>query len=484
MNKIYYIILMVLVLSSCARKFEDLNNDPKNPLAVPSATLMTNAQKNLGDQIASTNVNRNNFKLWSQYWTETTYTDESNYDVKTRGVPDNAFTTWYRDVISDLTEANRVLAEEPVIPGNEGAVVNQRAIADLMIVFSYHRLVDMFGNVPYSAAMDIDNNLLPSYDDAWTIYQSLVDRIDADIAALDPSQPGPSGDLIYGGDVDKWIAFAYGMKLKMGITIADFNSAKSAEWVNDAVPNVFQSSDENCVLAYLGATPNTNPLYVDLVLSGRKDFVATSTIIDTMWNYNDARIAEFFTPSSCLIDINGEDSACVYSGGGVGESNNWGDHSKPGSKLVDPTLPVVLMSYDEILFYLAELAERGGYNVSGSAQAYYEEAITESFAYWGAADAAAYLATSGVAWGTHTSNMDQIARESWLAFYNRGFVAWTQIRRLDFPLPLSAEPVDGHYPIRYTYPINEQTLNGANYTSAASAIGGDVSDNPIFWDVN
>ena len=82
-------------------------------------------------------------------------------------------------------------------------------------------------------------------------------------------------------------------------------------------------------------------------------------------------------------------------------------------------------------------------------QGFYEEAVTESFAYWGAADAAAYLATNGVAWGTHTSNMDQIARESWLAFYNRGFVAWTQIRRLDFPLPISAEPADGHYPIRY-----------------------------------
>ncbi len=265
------------------------------------------------------------------------------------------------------------------------------------------------------------------------------------------------------------------MKLKMGMTIADFNSAKSTEWVNDAAPNVFSSSADNCVLAYLGATPNTNPLYVDLVLSGRKDFVATQTVIDTMTHYADPRIDEFFVVAC---------DTCVHSGGGVGESNNWGDHSKPGTKLVDPTLPVVLMSYDEILFYLAEAAERGGYSVGGSAQGYYEEAVTESFAYWGAGDPAAYLATNGVAWGTHTSNMDQIARESWLAFYNRGFVAWTQIRRFDFPLPLSAEPVDGHYPIRYTYPINEQTLNGANYTSAASAIGGDVSDNPIFWDVN
>jgi hypothetical protein len=474
---------MVLVLSSCTRKFEDLNKDPKNPLAVPSNTLISNAMKNMGDQVASTNVNTNNFRLWSQYWTETTYTDESNYDIKTRGVPDNAFTTWYRDVISDLEESIRVSGNESILAGTEGKVANQNAIADLLIVYSYQRLVDMFGNVPYSQAMDIDNNLQPVYDDAWTIYQDLVSRIDADLAVLDASEPGPDGDLIYGGDVSKWIAFAQGMKLKMGITIADFNASKSVEWVNAAAANVMQSADQNAQLAYLGATPNTNPLFVDLVLSGRKDFVAASTIIDTMKHYNDMRIAEYYT-ENCLPDVNGNDS-CFYSGGGVGESNNWGDHSKPGSKLVDPTLPVVLMSYEEMLFYLAEAADRGGYSVGGSAQGYYEGAINASFAYWGAADAATYLATPGVAWGTggYTA-MEQIARESWLAFYNRGFVAWTQIRRLDFQLPLAAAPQDGNYPIRYTYPINEQTLNGTNYTSASNAIGGDHSDTPIFWDVN
>jgi len=39
-------------------------------------------------------------------------------------------------------------------------------------------------------------------------------------------------------------------------------------------------------------------------------------------------------------------------------------------------------------------------------------------------------------------------------------------------------------PMRYTYPGNEQPLNGANYTSAAANIGGDVVQTPIFWDVN
>lgn len=474
MNKIYYILIMVLILSSCSKKFSDLNVDPKRPSVVPSETLFTNAQKNAGDQIASTNVNVNNFKLWSQYWTETTYVDESNYDIKTRNVPDRAFQTWYRDVISDLTQAKATLAEEAVIPGTEQEVANKNAIIELMTVFAYQRLVDLFGNVPYSQAMDINNNLQPAYDDAWTIYQDLVERIDAALASMDPSAGSfGTSDLMYAGDVANWMAFGYGMKLKMGLNIADFNSTIGQAWIADAAPNVFTSAAQNCVLSYLGATPNTNPLYVDLVLSGRQDFIAGKTIADTMNFYNDNRRAQYFT-----TDPNG-----TYSGGGIGESNPYADFSKPGSKLVDPTLPVVLMSYDEIEFYLAEAIERG--LMAGSAQSHYENGISASFDYWEAGDASTYLAQTDVAWGTGShSNLEKIARESWVSLYNRGFVAWTTIRRLDFPLPIAAAPQDGVYPIRYTYPVNEQTLNGANYTSAASAIGGDQSDTPIFWDVN
>lgn len=478
MNKIYYILIMVLVLSSCDKKFQDLNTDPKNPSSVPSETLFTSAQKQMGDQVASTSVNFNNFKLWSQYFTETTYTDESNYDVITRNVPDNAWTEWYRDVISDLTQAKFVLSEETVIPGEEQKVKNKEAILDLLIVFTYQRLVDMFGNVPYTEAMDVNNNLLPAYDDAWEIYQSLANRIDDNLANMDASAGSFGGaDLMYGGDVASWMAFANGMKLKMGITVVNFNTQMAQTWMVSAAPHVFSSSADNCTLEYLGATPNTNPQYVSLVLSGRHDYVAGKTIIDTMNFYNDPRRAEYYTQ----VDTSGNGDY-VYLGGGIGESNTYGDFSHHGPKLLDPTHPVVLMSYSEIQFYLAEAAERG-FSVGGSAQGFYENAINASFDEWGAADAATYLGQDDVAWGTGThTNMEKIARESWVSFYDRGFVAYTQIRRLDFPLPIAASPANGIYPLRYTYPVNEQTLNGTSYTAAASAIGGDTQATHIFWD--
>ena len=44
----------------------------------------------------------------------------------------------------------------------------------------------MFGNIPYSEALDI-TNIAPVYDDAATIYQDLLTRIDAAQAQLDPA---------------------------------------------------------------------------------------------------------------------------------------------------------------------------------------------------------------------------------------------------------------------------------------------------------
>ena len=39
-------------------------------------------------------------------------------------------------------------------------------------------------------------------------------------------------------------------------------------------------------------------------------------------------------------------------------------------------------------------------------------------------------------------------------------------------------------PNRYTYPLNEPTLNAINYQAAASAIGGDLQATKVFWDIN
>ncbi len=88
MKNIVAIFLVFLLFSSCT-KLEDLNENIKDPAEVSGESLFTGAQKYLADQMVSPNVNMNIFRLFAQYWTETTYVDESNYDITTRPIPQN-----------------------------------------------------------------------------------------------------------------------------------------------------------------------------------------------------------------------------------------------------------------------------------------------------------------------------------------------------------------------------------------------------------
>lgn len=481
-----YLILLVLVafLASCTDKFEEFNTDTKSPAIVTGEALFSNAQLALVDQISSTNVNLNVFKLFSQYWTETTYTDEANYDIINRSIPDLTFREYYRGFLKDLNESAKLIkAKAAIDPNAEIVKANKLAIVDLMTVYAYQNLVDIFGNVPYTDALDI-NNLAPKYDDAATIYSDLIARINTALATLNNSQGSFGGaDLIYGGDVDAWKKFANSLKLKIGIALADANPTLAKTTVEGAITaGVFTSSSDDALFLYLPAI-HTNQIYVDVVQSGRDDFVPANTIVDLMNDLTDPRRELYFT----IIDTSSTDvEKLAYVGGIYGESNPFTQYSHIADPILEPDFHGILLTYDEVLFYKAEAAARG-WSAGGTVEALYNAAITASIEFWGgtAADATAYLAQANVAYTTATGTWKQkIGTQAYIAFYTRGLEGYNEWRRLDFPV-LNIPPSITTYaeiPKRFTYPVNEQTLNGANYTSAASAVGGDELTTKLFWD--
>ena len=484
MKTIVLIVLIAIGCYSCSDDITDLNQDTVNPTAVPADFLFTNAEKNMVDQMVSTSVNFNVFRLFVQQWTETTYTDESNYDLATRTIPDNHWRTIYRDVLRDLKEARKVLATETYsgtpqeIADQEIERTNRGHIIDIMTAYGFYVLVDTFGNVPYSDALDLTEHPLPVYDDGETIYKDLIAKLNTAADGLDTSH-GSFGnqDLIFGGDTSKWKTFANSLRLKMAINLDDIDHTYATDQVLAAVSDGLPTSNgENATLTYLSAQPNTNPIYVDVVASGRDDFVPASTIINQMNGLNDPRRSIFFT------QIGG-----LYEGGTPGASNNFANFSHIGSLLLSPSFEGMIMDYAEVEFLLAEAVERG-IAVSGSAESHYNAAITASMEYWGVsnADALLYLAQPSVAYATATGTWKQkIGEQAYIALYNRGFEAWTSYRRLDFPV-LTAPPDAevSEVPKRYTYPAREETLNATNVEAASTAIGGNNMTTKLFWDIN
>lgn len=485
MKKIYYLLFIVLLgfASSCTDDFEDMNTDKKNPAVVAGNGLFTNAEKALADQISTPNVNWGVFNLWAQYWTETTYTDEANYDLVNRNIPEQVFRAFYRRILKDLDEAAVLIEAEEVVPALEIAKQNRLHIVELLSVYSWSRLVDVFGMVPYTEALDI-GNVYPAYDGGAAIYADLFTRLNTAISGLNATDPGGSfgsADLYYGGDVASWIKFGNTLKIKMAITTADANDAASKTAIEAAVAGAFASSDDDCLMPYVTSSPNYNPIHDNLVASGRDDFVPANTIVDLMNGLNDPRVPLYFT----------ENSSGIYIGGDYSYSSPYAQYSHIADAVVAPDYPGFVLTYNELLFYLAEAAERG-YTVGGTAESFYDAGITNSILAWGGvqADVNAYLAQASVDYATAAGTWRQkIGTQSWLASYSKGFVGWTTWRRLDYPDMNPSESMTtppiivSGFPVRFTFPINEQTLNGVSYTAAAAAVGGDEMQTKIFWDV-
>ncbi|MBU2060234.1 MAG: SusD/RagB family nutrient-binding outer membrane lipoprotein [Bacteroidetes bacterium] len=489
MKKLIALIGVLSLTVSCNDdSLTDMNTDTKNPSEVPADALLGNAEKNLFDQMTSTNVNINVFRLFAQHWTETTYLDESRYDILQRNIPDRQWQVLYRDVLKDLQEA-KVIANriETVTAKEEKIKKNKIAIIEVLETYAYSVLVDTFGNIPYTESLDPQNFPSPKYDGALDVYKDLFVKIDDAIANLDSDFASfGSADFVYSGDVAKWKKFANSVKLRMAITVADEPSLNPAVKFKEAfTAGVISSSSDNATIQYKATQPNTNPLYEDLVSSGRYDFVAANTLVDKMNTLSDPRRPNYFIP------IDGVFVGGPYAQGGDFENySSAGDPASDGgpvTKLLDPTLEGILMNYTEVSFYLAEGVERGF--ISGSAASYYNQAITASILYWGGTqlEATTYLLQPNVAYATATGTWKQkIGEQAWIGLYNRGFEAWTSFRRLDFPKLVApsnaASAAENKVPARFTYPVGEQTLNNSNYSAAATAVGGDKLSTKLFWD--
>lgn len=477
MKKVILITITIFsLLVSCQsdEQYEEKNRDPKNPTIVSAEFLFNSATKSLFDQMTSTNVNTNIFRMLGQHWTETTYVDEANYDFNTRNIPQNHWSEMYRDVLLDLKTAKAYVDADVSLSAATKKTKN--AQIEILTIYTWAQMVETFGNIPYSQALDSKAFILPKYDDAATIYGDLLTRLTAAIPNLSDTGFG-SADKIYAGSTVKWQRFGYSLMLRMGVRVADVPAlaAKSTAAIKAAVSGgVFTSNADNAALAYESSTPNTNPVWVDLVQSGRSDFVVANTLVDKMNALNDPRRTAYFDENL---------GAGVFVGGPYGDNNSFSAYTHVSDRIIDPTNEASLLDYSEVCFYLADAAERSISGTPANAASFYNQGITASFAYWGTPDVATYLQNPAVNYATASGTWKvKIGTQLWLAMYNRGYEAWTAWRTYDFPgfnLPaVSEDPV----PTRYTYPINEQNLNKTNYNAASTAIGGDKQTTKIFWD--
>ncbi|SEK34530.1 SusD/RagB family nutrient-binding outer membrane lipoprotein [Parapedobacter koreensis] len=473
MKRIFIILLALTGTYSCTQDLENLNRNTKDATEANGGSFFAYSVKEMADILQNITYggSGNPFSIcrhFAQHISCNTYNEGTNYFAQFN------WSSLYSSVLINLEESRKIIdMYQPIDEATAQEKQNRLALIEIMNIYAYARLVESFGDIPYTEALNIDN-VQPRYDDGETVYVDLINRLNTAIGNLTPTV-GAFGtfDLLYGDNVALWLKFANSLKLQMGLRVIDALPELGAEAVQSTVSSVFSSNADNAEFQYLETTPNTNPLWSSLAVGNRQDFVAAEPLVDEMNRLNDPRRAVYFS------DVSGD-----FIGAPYGQPVEYNRYSHFGALFYTPAVPAIFLDYATVEFLLAEAVERGLTGAPADAETHYNAAIRASFEYYGVA-LGDYLEQPAVAYQTAEGSWKQkIGMQKWIALFNQGYEAWTEYRRLDYPL-LVAPPgafVDV-VPRRLLYPVSEQTLNEASWSAAATAIGGDLMTTKLFWDI-
>jgi hypothetical protein len=409
------------------------------------------------------------------------------------------------------------------------------AVSRIMKSYYYQILVDEYGNVPYTEGLAGIDNLTPHYDDAATIYKSLVTEIDAAIKDLQTYGSSTvvtslgSADIVFKGDATKWIKFANNIKLRIltraqAGTLASYATSAFGTFSAEG----FLTEDVIINPGYVSTSARQNPLwntYHSTYTGSNGSYAAQQ--IPTRWIfsfYNGTKLSDAsrgalmyknYAAGTTPINQLGNESnvsswisgyPAWYIGTGTGTSA-----VETQGILKSRVMGQLIMPAAETYFLLAEAA-LNGYVLSGDAQTNFENGIKASYNYlqksgtsvtsatdavlnsyltaYKAANSGSYLVNYSLA-TTNVQRLEAIITQKYIALnFVNGFEAWQEYKRTGYPtisgttatstfvsLQSSATTAD-RLPVRNIYPTTEYNLN-PNVPSGLSAY-----TSKIFWDAN
>ncbi len=471
-SKIYLILLMVVLgFGSCDKGFEDLNVNPNFPAEVPPELVLTNTIRIAQNIMNSTFVGGDMGACWAQHFAKVQYNAEARYSPRVSVIEGTVWQGFYASVILDAKKMEELAAAS----GN----TDMQGVALVLQAYGFSVLTDVFGAIPFTEALlgEADNNFTPAYDSQDVVYNGIIEMLDRANTLLDGTGDiGASSDILYGGDYTGWKRMANSLKFRALMRISGKTdvTAQLQDIVNNRM--VFTSNANEAKLIYLENDPDANPLYENVVFGNRGEWKINEAIVEMLKTLNDPRLPVYAQPNS-LGEYRGKPSGYIDV-----PNNDWNVNnvSSIGLLYLEPTAPGYFMSYAELQLLMAEAAHRG--LIAGDAASYYNEGVRASLEANGVDGGfSGYINSPDVVYNA-TDGLRLISEQKWIALFAQGIEAWSEWRRTKIPTLVPAfEAALSEIPSRYTYPNEEETLNGSNYQAAVSAQGADALTTKVWW---
>ena len=348
--KTIIITLLIVGFTGCSERYFDVNT--------PSGTAQP-GQLRINDLLAPVIYHT----MVGQYSAEQTFGNYTQYFVGQGGTAAGETTAsglWSNIYLYVLP--NLITIKEKA--SAKGAI-HYAAVADILTAINLGIATDTWDNVPYSEASMGENGLLfPSFDSQESIYNSIFSLLDSAITALQTTDnsgivPG-NEDLIYGGDMNKWLRAAYTLKARYQLHLVN-KGVTSASDVLATVANGFTSNSDDFQMYY--DEKNINPLYSQEILSRNTgnfhNDIASQFVSSMNGDYYP------FQSGTVVIDprlpihaTNGgaaEWKGFVSGGGGLAPDGTPGNvQFVEGGYYTSINSPILLISYAEALFIKAE----------------------------------------------------------------------------------------------------------------------------------
>ena len=127
--------------------------------------------------------------------------------------------------------------------------------AQLIHAWGFMLMADMYGEMPYTEALT--GEITPVYDDGKTIFYGSLEMLEEAIKNLSKDQPVSAtpladGDIWNGGDQDKWLKLAYGLKARWLNNLTK-KSFYDPDEVLQALDQAAQSVSDNTVMRYINS---------------------------------------------------------------------------------------------------------------------------------------------------------------------------------------------------------------------------------------
>ncbi len=475
-NKIA-IIFIVLFFVSCTKDFEEINSNPNAPNNANPSLLLRHVLWRTMEELSYEGFVAGN--LLGQY---TTAIDFNLFDRHSLSEPQFGGNPW--PVLYQNLRDNELLLEQAI---SENTKSVYEGPARILKAYMVAQLTDMYGDVPYSEALKgSEGNIFPVYDNQENIYTSengILDQLDLAIVALENNLDGGTleGDIIYNGDLNAWIRFAYSLKIKYLMRISSrLNVASELQSIFDQ-GSYIQSHAQNASFDFTASQPN-NFRMANLRDGDFNLFIMSETAQEIFEYYDDPRRTIFYREAENFAGeykglLNGPDASQL--------SISVADYSLTGTIFREQTdrLDGTYISAWETYFLLAEAAHKNLINANPTTL--YEQGVALAFEYWGIDMPSDYLTSGNGAYGQNGNDgLEQIITQKWIANILNGYEGWIEFRRTGFPelKTISASLNNNLIPVRMPYPTDEAALNTTNYNTAASNTNNNSINAKVWWD--